>query len=167
MFTKKDVYELDQNVFQEIGKNWVLISAKNPEGKVNAMTASWGAMGVLWGMETITVYIRQTRYTKEFVDSQEHFTVSLFDGYKKELRILGSKSGRDGDKIGEAGFTLEMIEDQPAFQQSKCVFICKKLYQDDIPMDAMPEDVRERWYADGNYHTMYIAQIVGCYVNEQ
>ena len=64
MFTKKDVYELDQNVFQEIGKNWVLISAKNPEGKVNAMTASWSAMGVLWGMETITVYIRQTRYTK-------------------------------------------------------------------------------------------------------
>ena len=93
--------------------------------------------------------------------------MSLFDGYKKELGILGSKSGRDGDKIGEAGFTLEMIEDQPAFQQSKCVFICKKLYQDDIPMDAMPEDVRERWYADGNYHTMYIAQIVGCYVNEQ
>ena len=157
--------ELNFNPFQRIGKQWMLITAGTEEG-YNTMTASWGAMGVLWGMETITVYIRQTRYTKEFVDSQEYFTVSLFDGYKKELGILGSKSGRDGDKIGEAGFTLEMIEDQPAFQQSKCVFICKKLYQDDIPMDAMPEDVRERWYADGNYHTMYIAQIVGCYVNE-
>lgn len=165
MFTKTDVHDLVQNVFLEIGKNWMLISAKNPEGKVNTMTASWGAMGMLWGKDTITVYIRQSRYTKEFVDSQEYFTVSLFDGYKKELGLLGSKSGRNGDKIGEAGFTLEMVDGQPTFQQSKCVFVCRKMYQDDIPMDAMPEDVKERWYGDGDFHTMYIGEIVSCYIN--
>lgn len=165
MFAKTDVHDLVQNVFLEIGKNWMLISAKNPEGKVNTMTASWGAMGMLWGKDTITVYIRQSRYTKEFVDSQEYFTVSLFDGYKKELGLLGSKSGRNGDKIGEAGFTLEMVDGQPTFQQSKCVFVCRKMYQDDIPMDAMPEDVKERWYGDGDFHTMYIGEIVSCYIN--
>ena len=106
MFIKKDVHELQQNVFTEIGKNWMLISAKNPEGKVNTMTASWGAMGVLWGKETVTAYIRQSRYTKEFVDAQEYFTISLFDGYKKELGVLGSVSGRDKDKIAEVGFTV-------------------------------------------------------------
>lgn len=166
MFKKVDVYDLNQNVFQEIGKNWTLISAKNPEGKVNTMTASWGAMGVLWGKETVTVYIRQSRYTKTFVDAQEYFTVSLFDGHKKELGVLGTKSGRDTDKIGEVGFDIEMVEGQPAFKQSKCVFLCKKLYQDDIPMEAMAEDIREKWYGDGDYHTMYIGEIVGCYVNE-
>lgn len=166
MFTKTDVHELKQNVFQEIGQNWMLISAKNPEGKVNTMTASWGAMGVLWGKETVTVYIRQSRYTREFVDSQEYFTISLFDGCKKELGLLGSRSGRDGDKIAEAGFVLELVDGQPTFAQSKCVLICKKMYQDDIPMEAMPEDVREKWYKDGDFHTMYIAEIVGCYVNE-
>lgn len=165
MFKKTDIHDLEQNVFKEIGKNWMLISAKNPEGKVNTMTASWGAMGMLWGKDTITVYIRQSRYTKEFVDSQEYFTVSLFDGHKKELGLLGSKSGRDGDKIAEAGFTLEMIDGEPAFQESKCVFICRKMYQDDIPMDAMPEDVKERWYGDGDFHTMYIGEIIGCYIN--
>lgn len=166
MFKKKDVHELQQNVFTEIGKNWMLISAENAEGKVNTMTASWGAMGVLWGKETVTAYIRQSRYTKEFVDAQEYFTISLFDGYKKELGVLGSVSGRDRDKIAEVGFTLEEVEGQPAFTQSKCVLICKKMYSADIPLESMPEEIRERWYGDGDYHTMYIGEIVGCYVNE-
>lgn len=166
MFVKKDVHELQQNVFTEIGKNWMLISAKNPEGKVNTMTASWGAMGVLWGKETVTAYIRQSRYTKEFVDAQEYFTISLFDGCKKELGVLGSVSGRDKDKIAEVGFTVEEVEGQPAFAQSKCVLICKKMYQADIPLESMVKEVRDKWYGDGDYHTMYIGEIVGCYVNE-
>ena len=166
MFVKKDVHELQLNVFTEIGKNWMLISAKNPEGKVNTMTASWGAMGVLWGKETVTAYIRQSRYTKEFVDAQEYFTISLFDGCKKELGVLGSVSGRDKDKIAEVGFTVEEVEGQPAFAQSKCVLICKKMYQADIPLESMSKEVRDKWYGDGDYHTMYIGEIVGCYVNE-
>ena len=166
MYRKTSLYDLPYNVFQEINKNWMLISAKNPKGKVNTMTASWGAMGELWGSEAVTVYIRQSRFTKEFVDSQDYFTITLFDGYKKELGLLGSKSGRDGDKIAEAGFTVEMVEDQPAFAQAKCVLICKKMYQDDIRMEDMSSDIVERWYGDGDYHTMYIAKIVACYVNE-
>lgn len=166
MFKKVSVYDLPFNVFQEINKNWMLISAKNAEGKVNTMTASWGAMGELWGKETVTAYIRQSRYTKEFVDASEYFTITLFDGRKEELGLLGRKSGRDGDKIAEAGFEVEMVEDQPAFKQCKCVLICKKMYQDDIKMGDMGQEIEEKWYADGNYHTMYIAEIVSCYVNE-
>ena len=63
MFRKIELNELALNPFTELGKNWTLISARNPEGKVNTMTASWGAMGVLWGKETVTIYVRQTRYT--------------------------------------------------------------------------------------------------------
>lgn len=166
MFKKTSVYDLKYNVFEEINKNWMLITAKNPEGKVNTMTASWGMMGEIWGKEAVTVYIRQSRYTKEYVDSQDYFTVSLFDGYKKELGVLGSKSGRDGDKIAEVGFTIEEVEGQPAFTQSKAVLVCKKLYQDDIAIGDMKSDIREAMYQDGDQHTMYIAEIVACYVNE-
>lgn len=166
MFVKADCCELTQNVFQEISKNWMLISAKDPEGKVNTMTASWGAMGELWGKETVTVYIRQSRYTKEFVDAQDYFTVSLFDGCKKELGLLGKKSGRDGDKIAEAGMHLTFVEDQPTFEESKCVFVCRKIYQDDIKLEDLSEQVREQWYKDGDFHTMYVGEILGCYVNE-
>ena len=167
MFKKTTVYDLPFNAFEEINKNWMLISAKNPEGKTNTMTASWGMMGEIWGKEAVTVYIRQSRFTKEFVDSQEFFTLSLFDGYKKELGVLGTKSGRDGDKISEVGFNIEEVEGQPTFSQSKCVLICKKMYQDDIALKDMSDAVRDAFYKDGDYHSMYIAEIVGCYINEQ
>ncbi|MCQ2542163.1 MAG: flavin reductase [Lachnospiraceae bacterium] len=165
MFKKTSVYDLSFNVFEEINKNWMLITAKNPDGKVNTMTASWGMMGEIWGKEAVTVYIRQSRYTKEFVDSQEYFTLSLFDGYKKELGILGSKSGRDGDKISEVGFTIEEVDNQPTFSQCKAVLVCKKMYQNDIAIKDMKEDIVKAMYQDGDQHTMYIAEIVGCYVN--
>ena len=165
MFKKTSVYDLPFNVFEEINKNWMLITAKNPDGKVNTMTASWGMMGEIWGKEAVTVYIRQSRYTKEFVDSQEYFTLSVFDGYKKELGILGSKSGRDGDKISEVGFTIEEVDNQPTFSQCKAVLVCKKMYQDDIAIKDMKEDIVKAMYQDGDQHTMYIAEIVGCYVN--
>jgi len=165
MFKKTSVYDLPFNVFEEINKNWMLITAKNSDGKVNTMTASWGMMGEIWGKEAVTVYIRQSRYTKEFVDSQEYFTLSLFDGYKKELGVLGSKSGRDGDKISEVGFTIEEVDNQPTFSQCKAVLLCKKMYQDDIAIKDMKEDIVKAMYQDGDQHTMYIAEIVGCYVN--
>lgn len=165
MFKKTSVYDLPFNVFEEINKNWMLITAKNPDGKVNTMTASWGMMGEIWGKEAVTVYIRQSRYTKEFVDSQEYFTLSLFDGYKEELGVLGSKSGRDGDKISEVGFSIEEVDNQPTFSQCKAVLVCKKMYQDDIAIKDMKEDIVKAMYQDGDQHTMYIAEIVGCYVN--
>lgn len=166
MFKKTSVYDLPYNVFKEINKNWMLITAKKPDGSVNTMTASWGMMGELWGKEAVTVYIRQSRFTKEFVDSQEYFTVSLFDGYRKELGILGSKSGRAGDKIAEVGFTVEEIDGQPAFSESKCVLICRKMYQDDIRLEDMCDSVKSTFYSDNDYHTMYVGEIVSCYVNE-
>lgn len=167
MFKKVSVYDIPYNVFQEVNRNWVLITAKKPDGSVNTMTASWGMMGILWGREAVTVYIRQSRFTKEFVDSQDYFTVSLFDGYKKELGILGSKSGRDGDKITEVGFNVEEVEGQPAFAESKCVFICRKMYQDDIRPEDMSDSVKKEYYEDeSDYHTMYIGEITACYMND-
>lgn len=167
MFKKVSVYDLKYNVFEEFSRNWILLSAKNAEGKVNTMTIGWGSLGNIWGKEAATVYVRQTRYTKEFMDNEEYFTLSLFEDNKKELGVLGAKSGRDGDKISEVGFHVEYVEGQPAFKESKCVLVCRKMYVDDIAMEDMPKEEVDRWYADGNFHTMYIGEIVACYVNEQ
>ena len=163
MFKKTSVYDLQQNVFQEIGKNWVLITAKKPDGSINTMTAGWGAAGILWGKEAITVYIRESRYTKEFVDAQDYFTLSLFDGYRQPLSLLGTKSGRDGDKIQEAGLHTVNLEGQPGFAESKCIFVCRKIYQADIRPEDMPADVRAKYYADADYHTMYVGEILACW----
>lgn len=164
MFEKVDLYDLDLNPFQEINKNWTLISAKKGN-QTNTMTASWGAWGEIWGMEAITVYIRQSRYTKEFVDGQDFFTVSLFDGHKKELGVLGRKSGRDGDKIAEVGFHLTEVEGQPTFEEATYAFVCKKMYEADMPIADLPKEAVASYYPDDDYHTMYIAEIVAAYKN--
>ena len=75
-----------------------------------------------------TVYIRPQRYTREFVDNSDYFSLTFFEGYKKELGILGSKSGRDCDKIKETNFDLEMLDGQPSFKQGKMTFICKSCH---------------------------------------
>ena len=166
MFEKVNIQDLKFNPFDEISNHWVLISAKK-DGVVNTMTASWGQLGHLWGKNVMTVYIRPQRYTKEFVDAGDYFTVTLFDGYKKELGVLGSKSGRDGDKIAEVSFDIEEVENQPTFKQGKMVFVCKKIYSDMIdPKCFLDASLDERWYPQKDYHQRYIGEIIAVYVNK-
>lgn len=106
-FEKIDITKENINPFQRIGQDWMLISAER-EGKVNTMTASWGMMGVFWGKNVVTVGIRPQRFTKEFVDAGEFFTLTFFDGERKEeMGYLGGKlpsisncalAGRKGSK---------------------------------------------------------------------
>ena len=166
MFEKVKIQDLKFNPFDEISNHWVLISAKK-DGVVNTMTASWGQLGHLWGKNVMTVYIRPQRYTKEFVDAGDYFTVTLFDGYKKELGVLGSKSGRDGDKIAEVSFDIEEVENQPTFKQGKMVFVCKKIYSDMIdPKQFIDSSLDERWYPQKDYHQRYISEIIAVYENK-
>lgn len=166
-FKKIGIEEIVLNPFKTIGKDWLLISALK-DNKVNTMTASWGGIGVIWNKNAVTVYIRPQRYTREFVDAGDYLTVTFFEGYKKELGVLGSKSGRDGDKIGEVGFEVEMIDNQPTFKQGKMMFVLKKLYKGKIePNDFIDDSLDAQYYPEKDYHYIYIGEIVSAYVNEE
>ena len=65
---------LNENAFQMIGKDWLLLTAKK-DGKVNTMTASWGGVGVMWGKQVAFLFIRPQRYTKEFVDAAAEMSI--------------------------------------------------------------------------------------------
>ena len=96
-FKEVKIEELSFNPFTKIGKEWMLITAGNEE-KCNTMTASWGGVGVMWGKNAVTAYIRPQRYTKEFVDREEAFTISFYDEkYRKALNLCGTVSGKDTD----------------------------------------------------------------------
>ena len=127
MFEKVDIHSLNFNPFDKIGKDRLLISATK-SGKTNTMTASWGTLGHLWNKDVAIIFIRPQRYTKEFVDESETFTLSFFDDKHKELSYLGTKSGKDEDKISKVNFHIEMVDGNPTFEEAKEVFICKKLY---------------------------------------
>ena len=110
MFSRIDPKELNQNVFSMIGEQWMLVTAGTAE-RCNTMTASWGGLGVLWGKPVATVYIRPQRYTLEFVEREDCFTLSFFgEEYRKALALCGSKSGRDVDKVKECGFTVAELD---------------------------------------------------------
>ncbi len=160
MFQNVDPKTLDLNPFAAIGSQWMLITAGTAE-HCNTMTASWGGLGVLWGAPMATAYIRPQRYTKQFVDENEYFTLSFFpEEYRPQLGLCGSKSGRDVDKVKECGFTVAAGEGgAPYFEEAELVLVCRKRMA--MPMDpaAMPEDVKEKWY-EGDYHTMYWGEIV-------
>lgn len=98
--------ELQKNPFTMIGKEWLLVTAEK-DGKANTMTASWGGMGVMWGKNTAFIVLRPQRYTKEFIDSTETFSLSVLDeSFRKTYGYLGSVSGRDEDKIAKSGLTI-------------------------------------------------------------
>ena len=159
-FEKIDVTKANVNPFQRIGQDWMLISAKK-EGKVNTMTASWGMMGVFWGKNVVTVGIRPQRFTKEFVDAGDTFTLTFFDGERKqEMGYLGNVSGRDEDKIAKTRLTPTDANGIPFFEEAKIVLICKKLYSQ--PMDPegfVDKSLDEQWYPEKDYHVLYAAEI--------
>lgn len=160
MYRSVDPKELALNPFSAIGEQWMLITAGTKE-RCNTMTASWGGLGVLWGAPTATIYIRPQRYTKEFVDAQEYFTLSFFgEEYRGALKLCGTRSGRDTDKVKECGFTVAAAEcGAPYLEQAELVLVCRKRMV--VPMDPalMPEDVKEKWYK-GDWHTMYWGEVV-------
>jgi len=164
-YKKIDINELQLNPFDEIGDHWMLVSSKKGDA-VNTMTVSWGGLGVLWGKNVATIYIRPQRYTKEFIDNSEYFTITMFDGHKKELGVLGTKSGRDGNKIKEVEFDVVSVEGQATYKQGKMAIICKKMYHDNIKPDKfIDKSLDDKFYPQKDYHEMYIGEIVSVYKN--
>lgn len=148
---------------------WMLITAAKPDGTVNTMTASWGGFGVMWNKEVAYVVIRPQRYTKEFVDSAESFSLSFFDSsYKKALSHLGSVSGRDEDKIATTGLTVRFKNEIPYFEEAEEVILVKKLFVQPIREDAfLDKDIIEKWYPEKDFHYLYIAEVTGILKGEK
>lgn len=161
MFKKINFQEIPFSSF-DLKNKWVLITAEK-DGKVNTMTASWGGFGIMWNKEVAFVVIRPQRFTKEFVDNADSFSLSFFDeNYKKQLGYLGSISGRDEDKIAKTGLTVAFDNDVPYFNEAETVLFAKKLYAQPMSKEfCIDKDIPEKWYPQNDFHTLYIAEISG------
>ena len=152
--------DFQENAFEMIGKDWLLITAEK-DGKVNTMTASWGGVGVLWNKKVAYIFIRPQRYTKEFVDFSDRLSVCVLpNSYRKELAYLGNVSGKDEDKISNANLKVQKYEDVPYFDEARLTLICRKLYAQDLKEECFIEkDIIDKWYPEKDYHTMYVVEI--------
>ena len=158
--------ELKENMFNIIGRNWMLLTAGNEE-KLNTMTISWGGTGILWNKPVAFIFVRPQRYTREFIEGNKYFSMS---GYSDEMRpaikFCGRNSGRDIDKIKETGLVPVFEEKAPYFKQAKLVLICRKLYKQQLSVDGIIDDNLLEYYSNNDYHFMYAAEIVKVLVDE-
>ena len=161
------VQELSFNPMTLIGNGWMLITAGTENRGYNTMTASWGHLGHLWNKHTSVCYVRPQRYTKEFVDREALYTLCFFPSYKKELSYLGSKSGRDEDKVAAVGLTPVFGEGYTYFAEANLVLVCRKLYRAPLTEAGfVDKDVLEKNYPQRDLHEMYVGEIVKALVVE-
>lgn len=158
--------------FKEINKNnftpdafglktkWMLISAQK-DGKTNTMTASWGGFGVMWNKEVVFVVIRPQRYTKEFVDQADFFSLTFFDkSYLKDLGYLGKVSGRDEDKIAKVDFHIIMDNDIPYFEEAHTAIFAKKLFVQPLSEASfLDKSIIDQWYPEKDFHYLYVGEV--------
>jgi len=166
MFRKTAPEELADNPFELIGSDWMLITAGPPEAH-NTMTASWGGLGVLWNRNVCFCVIRPHRYTYEFMERADSFTLSFFDEeFREALELCGTKSGRDIDKAEAAGLTpVAGTQDATTyFAEARMVLECRKIYFQDIdPRHFVDPSINDN-YPQQDYHRMYVGEIVNCLV---
>lgn len=159
-FQSVPVNLMECNPFEKIGQEWMLVTAGN-EQKANTMTASWGGMGVMWGKNAVYVVIRQSRFTKEFIDREGKFSLSfLGEKNRSMLKYLGRVSGRTEDKIKEAGVELHYETGTPFVDQANLVILCRVMSATMLkPEEFLSQDIEKTWYQDKDYHTLYIAEV--------
>lgn len=146
--------------FYDLDKKWAILTSGDKE-KFNQMTVSWGGFGTIWNKPVVTVYVRHNRYTYEFIENNEYFTLSFFsDEYKKDLSILGSKSGKDINKLSLTNLNVEYNENFVTYKEAVLTIICKKLYGQDLNMDNMSEEIKEKHYSNDPVHKMYIGEVI-------
>ncbi len=151
---------LNIDIFNKLDKEWALLTAGTKD-HFNTMTVSWGAMGTIWGKPAVTVYVRDSRHTLKYMRENEYFTLSFYPSeFKKDLGILGSKSGKDGDKVALTQLTPVEVEKSMSFEEAEITIICRKRFEQKLEKDNIPEDVQEHYYADHDYHNMFIGEVV-------
>ncbi|MDR1707681.1 MAG: flavin reductase family protein [Prevotella sp.] len=167
VFKEKNIKDYTPDAFG-LKDKWMLITASKPDGTVNTMTASWGGFGVMWNKEVAFIVIRPQRYTREFIESSDFFSLTFFDkSYLKDLSYLGKVSGRDENKIEKTKLIVATENSIPYFQEANNIIFAKKLFVQRIEENAfLDNSIIERWYPEKDFHYLYIAEITKILVKE-
>ncbi len=166
MLKEINIRDLKKSPVEMIADDWALLTSGNISDW-NTMTVSWGMVGELWGKDVAECFVRPQRYTYGYMEKNDMFTLSFFDGgYKKELGICGSKSGSDTDKAKETGFVPIEADGAVTFEQAKVVIVLKKIAVSDINPDGFLDESIMQNYANGDFHKIFIGEIEKVYINE-
>lgn len=143
---------------------WMLLLCGDyTQMEYNTMTVAWGSLGTMWNKPFVQVVVRPSRYTYEFMEKYDSFTLNVFpDKYRDTLLMLGSKSGRDIDKIAESKLSPEssIKIHAPCFNEAELVLEAKKMYwQDMVPEHFINRDIMKQ-YPQNDFHRIYFGELV-------
>lgn len=166
---KKNVLQFDKNVFDSLSNGWPILICGDKTG-YNGMTVSWGGLGVIWGKNVAYVFVRKSRFTYEFIEKCPNVTLSfLSDKYKEAKALFGSKSGRDINKFEATGLHPTFDVDYNGYYVAEADYVLKmkKLYSVDLPYEKLPKEIIDKFYHEGDMHTMYVCEITQYLVKEE
>lgn len=158
-------------------KSGILLTTK-AEDKVNSMAISWGTLGIEWGKEIFTVFVREHRFTRSMLDCNPEFTINVpyGDFNKKIIGYCGTKSGRNVDKIKDLNLTLVESDEisVPGIKELPLTLECRVLYQQLQDRNAIPQEIKTVCYPQNvdstaplenkDFHIAYYAEIVKAYI---
>lgn len=159
-----DAKELKENFIKDIAVEYMLVAAGDKDG-YNMMTASWGFAGEMWGNDCMLAVVRPTRYTIEFINRSDYFTLSFYGDNKEVHKICGSKSGRDVDKAALAHLTPVFADNTVYFKEARMVIVCKKQYVQQMKEECFTDKEPLRWY-NNDLHYMIIGKIEKVIIND-
>ena len=175
-----NLYEYLPTIMTELGKG-VLLNTKSGN-KLNTMTIGWGQIGIEWGKLFFTAYIRHGRYTHKMLEENKEFTISVplerTAQVAKAIGYCGYKTGKDCDKISEAGLTSVkgISVESPAIKEIPLTIECKVIYQQEQDTQKIPPELLEKFYpqdvssdnprANRDMHTVYYGEIINAYIVE-
>jgi flavin reductase (DIM6/NTAB) family NADH-FMN oxidoreductase RutF len=155
-----NIREIKKSAVELISDGWGLVTAGNEEN-FNTMTVSWGGLGEIWGKDAVFIFIRPQRYTYEFIEKEELFTLSFYgEEFRNVLKICGSQSGRNTDKVADAGLTPLFIDNTVSFKEAEYTLVCRKMASQFIDPKGFEDETIDKNYAAGDYHKVYIGEIV-------
>ena len=164
--SKLNIKELTLKPFNVWENEWFLLTAGSlKKNEFNSMTVAWGSIGSMWSKPFAQVVVRPSRYTLEFMDRYDSFTLCRFPKeYKKALAYLGSTSGRDvPDKLHVAGLTPIAVPevDAPGFAEADLILACKKNYWQDMDeKHFLDEGIMPKYPGETDFHRIYFGEIL-------
>lgn len=166
-YKKAAIEELRENPFTMFSQDWALLSAGDRQS-FNSMTVSWGSAGTLWGKPVATVYVRPQRYTLEFLQKNDLFTLSFFTPQQHgQLAPFGSKSGRDCDKYALAGMQPQFTGGTVFADGARLVLLCRKMSCQHMTPDSFIDgDIDTLWYPNRDYHQVIVGEVLEVLVQD-
>ena len=158
-----------QETMTALNGDGLLLAATKPGGESNVMTIGWGTIGSIWGLPMFLVVVRPTRYTYQFIEASNEFTVNVPTPAIKEFtHHCGTASGRDGDKFARFQMSVTPGQKVQAVTIDACplVYECRVVHKNDILPATLDPTLDSRYYPGGDYHRVYYGEILGAFAAE-